>query len=390
MSATKSTSRLRHVAVALLAVLLVMGFMTATSTAAHAQLDGVTDNLPVGGDSGGLPGLDELPTSGDIPDLGNLSPGQLPGGLPVGGGGALVEQLRNAVESLQGAGGGDGPTAGLQACVEALLGLADLGANPTELPAALQNAVQTCLEAVGLLGGDGGLVPDAGSLPVGPGNLPVGGGDLPGAGDLPGGDGGAPVSPDDLPVGGAGDVPVSPDDLPVGAQQLPGLDGLPDAGSLVPGAGDLPGGNLAEQLQSAVDSLTGVAGGGAGLQACTEALQGVTELGSGTTELPSQLQGIVEECLNAVVGLGTDPGGGQDPGSGDGTGGGDDGTGGQDDVSAGADVDAQVDEVPVGAVQTGGSGTPGGGAPAAVALTLFAGLTAAGTAMGRRRLVNAG
>lgn len=82
------------------------------------------------------------------------------------------------------------------------------------------------------------------------------------------------------------------------------------------------------------------------------------------------LQAAVDACLQSLLDLADSGGDGGEPDAG---------------AEPGQDDGRQVDEVP-GAVQTGGTGTPTDGAQAAGALALFAGLTAAGTMLGRRRL----
>lgn len=120
-------------------------------------------------------------------------------------------------------------------------------------------------------------------------------------------------------------------------------------------------------LQTCLDAI------GDGLELDDETLQDCQTDFEGFLSDPSEetLQAAVDACLQSLLDLAdSEDGGDPEPDAG---------------AEPGQDDGRQVDEVP-GAVQTGGTGTPTDGAQAAAAVALFAGLTAAGTALGRRRL----
>lgn len=118
-------------------------------------------------------------------------------------------------------------------------------------------------------------------------------------------------------------------------------------------------------LQTCLDAI------GDDLELDDETLQDCQTDFEGFLSDPSEetLQTAVDACLQSLLDLADSEEGDPDPDAG---------------AEPGQDDGRQVDEVP-GVVQTGGTGTPTDGAQAAAAVALFAGLTAAGTALGRRR-----
>jgi hypothetical protein len=341
MMATKPTTPVRLVAMAFLTALLALGFALAAPMAAQAQsLDGATENLPVGEDSlptddvtGGGSGsgsgsgsLDLGGGSGSGSGSGSLDLGGGTGGLDLGGGGLDIGNLDLS-------GGNTDLVNNLQGVTDNL-NLGDGGGD---------GRLQACLDALqNLVEVDSGVADLSARLQ----NLLE-----------------QCLGSEVGDVGGSGDLPVD------GGSSDLGLGGNTD---------------LTEDLN--------LGAGDGRLQACLDALQNLVEVDSGVDNLSDRVQNLLEQCLGSEVG---DVGGSGDTGADADAG--TDGDGGSDagadaDASAGADTEvdsSQVDVVPQGGVQTGGSAVPDNGSAAGVALAVFAGLTAVGTLSVRRRLGSA-